>query len=163
MHRSYQLASFHQPDSSSASFTCDRKPDKLCISRFNPSSVHILKLLSALYGPPARFWLIGMPSRCHTSRSVLNRLPYCSRLYLTLKTQLTFLSIALSCVLPSRSTTSVGGQGRNVRGDILPSDTGFNTVSVDCARAVGCGRRLVVYSTLGRSGGMLPQTLRECF
>ena len=100
---------------------------------YQPSSVHILQLyalLTALYGPPAKgsllailSRLIGMPSRCHTSRSVLNRLPYCSRLYLTLKTQLTFLSIALSCVLPS--TTSVWGTrakcpgGHSGRGDIL--------------------------------------------
>ena len=87
--------------------------------------------------------LIGMPSWCRiaTSRSVLDCLPYCSCLYLTLQTDLFFPSL-LHTFSPSK--TSVGGTfctkggavctrakcpgghcalGQDVWRDILPSDT----------------------------------------
>ena len=96
----YQLALFNWPNCSPASVTCDRKQDKLCISRFDPSSVHAPStaahnmqcylLCMALHAAKGLLLAnLSMPRHAvmmqfiATSRSGL---PYSSRLYLTLQT-----------------------------------------------------------------------------
>ena len=75
------------------SHICDREQDKLCISQFDASSVHILQLhivyavicflvvaVPSGEGLTSGFFYWGMLS------SVIDRLPYCSALYLTSQT-----------------------------------------------------------------------------
>ena len=129
----YQLASFHRPDFSPASVTCDREQDKIR-SKFSSHSTTVCVVICFVWpsgeGLASGYFIkayIGIPLRCHTSRSVLDRLPHCSRLYLTLQTDFFFPHRSL---VRSAQHNEYGGTfctkgrqfalGQNVRGDIVP-------------------------------------------
>ena len=83
------------------SHICDREQDKLCISQFDASSVHILQL-HIVYAVIC-FLVVAVPSSEGLTsawpfyrgmlQSVIDHLPYCSPLYLTSQTDLFFPSL----------------------------------------------------------------------